>query len=87
MNLDQYRTRPAWPIYEQALIEQGWAPSWTPEVEALVVATSIACPDCRQLPAYVGMRKGPDVLAFLVCREPCSRWSWFRPPSHLGGPW
>jgi hypothetical protein len=67
MRLDEYRTRPAWPIYEQLLIDQGWAPCWTPEVEALVVATSIACPDCRQLPAYIGMRKATLALAFLVC--------------------
>jgi hypothetical protein len=83
MTLEEYRTKPVWPEYEQLLIDKGWTPCWTPEVEALVVATSIVCPRCGQLPGYVGMHKADRVLAFLVCGEPCSQWAWFRPPSHL----
>lgn len=81
MTLEEYRTKPVWPDYEALLVEQGWAPCWEPGVEALVVSTSIACPRCDRLPAYVGMRKGDERLAFVVCREPCNQWGWFRPPA------
>jgi hypothetical protein len=86
MTLEEYRTKPVWPEYEQLLIGRGWAPSWVPEVEALVVTTSIVCPRCGQLPAYVGMHKAGRVLAFLVCREACSQWAGFRSPSSMSGP-
>lgn len=84
MTLEEYRTKPVWPHYEALLLERGWAPCWEPEVEALVVSTSISCPRCDRLPGYVGMRKGGQCLAFVVCREPCSHWDWFRPPAPGG---
>jgi hypothetical protein len=81
VTLEEYRTKPAWQAYERLLVDKGWCPYWDPVVEDLVATAAIACPRCAQQPAYVGMRRGDLTLAFVVCREPCGGWAWFRPPT------
>ena len=77
MTLHGYCSRGSWEVYEQALLAQGWVPSWDPAVELRVAQGSAPCPDCGQVPAYVGMRKGEQVRSFAVCR--CDRWSGLSP--------
>jgi hypothetical protein len=77
MTLHEYQRRGSWGAYEQALLAQGWVPFWDSAVELRVAQSSGPCPDCGQVPAYVGMRKGEQALSFAVCR--CDRWSGLSP--------
>jgi hypothetical protein len=79
MTLEQFRNKPAWEVYEAALLDRGFAPRWDPDAESNIVG--ITCRRCRGVPSYVGMTDGTTSLGFLACRPECGEWIGFRAPA------